>query len=133
VHEAVIHDRDHWRRTAQAVIALYSSAEDVLSVAEQRERDRNQVALPARAILEMAICECPESGGRELSRWELDELLAKAALLIEVATDSDAINYDVVKPHVQLHANGEYTLTFPRFFVFQGSGIKPRSSAHAAS
>ena len=24
-------------------------------------------------------------------------------------------------------------VTFPRFFVFQGSGIKPRSSAHAAS
>jgi len=30
-------------------------------------------------------------------------------------------------------AIGLFALTFPRFFVFQGSGIKPRSSAHAAS
>jgi len=29
--------------------------------------------------------------------------------------------------------NAGIKLTFPRFFVFQGSGIKPRSSAHAAS
>lgn len=110
VHEAVIQDRDHWRRTAQAVIALYKPDEDVFAVAGKRESDRNQISLPARTILEMAICECPASGGRELSRWELDELLAKAALLVETATDSDAINGDLVEPVIRLHANGEYTI-----------------------
>lgn len=110
VHEAVIHDRDHWRRTAQAVIALYAPAENVFGVAQKREQDRNQVALPARAILEMAICECPTLGGRPLSQWDLDGLLAKTALLIEAATDSDAIHSDLVDPAVQLHANGEYTI-----------------------
>jgi hypothetical protein len=110
VHEAVIQDRDRWRRTAQAVVALYSPAENVFAVAQSQEENRNQVALPARTILEMAICECPTSGSRQLSRWGLDELLAKAALLIEVATDSDAINSDLVEPTVQLHANGEYTI-----------------------
>ncbi|WP_419588336.1 hypothetical protein, partial [Thiolapillus sp.] len=39
--------------------------------------DRNNVSLPARTILEMAICECPTAGGHQLSRWKLDELLAK--------------------------------------------------------
>lgn len=110
VHEAVIQDRDHWRRTAQAIIALYSTGEDVFAVAQKREHDRSRVGLAARTILEMAICECPVSGGRELSGWDLDELLAKAALLVEAATDSDAIQSDLVKPRIQLHPNGEYTL-----------------------
>jgi hypothetical protein len=110
VHEAVIRDRDHWRRTAQAVIALYASAEDVFAVAQKREQDRNHVALPARTILEMAICECPPVGARQLSRWDLEELLAKTALLLEAATDSDAIYSGLIEPRIQLHANGEYTI-----------------------
>ena len=110
VHEAVIQDRDHWRRTAQAVLALYASEEDVFAVAQERESDRNNVSLPARTILEMAICECPNVGGRQLSRWGLDELLAKAALLLEVATDSDAVNSDLIEPRIDLHPNGEYTI-----------------------
>lgn len=110
VHEAVIQDRDHWRRTAQAVLALYSPAENVFAVAQERESDRNNVSLPARTILEMAICECPTVGGHQLSRWELDELLANAALLVEVATDSDAVNSDLIEPRIGLHPNGEYAI-----------------------
>lgn len=110
VHEAIIHDRDHWRRTAQAVIALYSSAENVFEVVQKRERDRNQVALPTRTILELAICECPESGGKLLSQWELDELLAKGALMINTAMESDAIHNDLIEPIVHLHVNGEHTI-----------------------
>ncbi len=110
VHEAAIQDRDHWHRTAQAVLALYAPKEDVFAVAQERESDRTIVSVSARTVLEMAICECPEIGGRQLSRWDLDELLAKAALLIEVATDSDAIHYDLTESMIHLHPNGEYTL-----------------------
>jgi len=49
------------------------------------------------------------AGGKNLSRWELDELLAKAALLLEAAATSDAINGGMTEPTVRLHANGEYT------------------------
>jgi len=108
VNEAILQDRDQWRRTAQAVISLYNPVENVFMIAQSREHDRSQVALPARTILEMAICECPDSGGRILSQWDLDEILAKAALLLEVATDSDAINADLINPKIELHANGEY-------------------------
>jgi len=126
VHEAVIQDRDHWRRTAQAVLALYASEEDVFAVAQERESDRNNVSLPARTILEMAICECPEVGGRQVSRWGLDELLAKAALLVEVATDSDAVNSDLIEPRINLHPNGEYTIDRG----FHNTVIKPFLTAY---
>lgn len=110
VHEAVIHDREHWNRTARAVLALYAPMENAVAVAQRREQDRNQVALPARTILEMAICECPKAGGRSVSLWQLDDLLAKSALLLEAATDSDAVRNDLIQPRVYLHANGEYTV-----------------------
>ena len=110
VHEAAIHERSHWQQTAQAVLALYSPTDDVHAIAKERESERSRVSLAARTILEMAICECPESGGRQVSRWELDELLAEAALLIEVATDSDAVKNDLTKPTINLHGNGDYTV-----------------------
>lgn len=126
VHEAVIQDRDHWRRTAQALLSLYAPVDDVFAVAQERESDRNNVSLPARTILEMAICECPAEGGRQLSRWEMDEVLAKAALLVEVATDSDAINSDLIEPRIYLHANGEYTINRD----FHNTIIKPFLTAY---
>lgn len=110
VHEGAFHDRSHWRQTAQAVLALYSPTDDVHAIAQKHESDCSRVSLAARTILEMAICECPESGGRQVSRWQLDELLAEAALLIEVATDSDAVNYELTRPRIKLHANGDYTI-----------------------
>lgn len=108
VHEAIIQDRDHWERTAKAVLSLYKDKDDVFLVARDRESDRAIVGLAARAILEMAICECPAAGGKSLSRWQLDELLAKATLLIEVATDSDAVNYELVEPKIEIFPNGYY-------------------------
>ncbi|WP_419618062.1 hypothetical protein, partial [Thiolapillus sp.] len=38
------------------------------------------------------------------------ELLAKAALLVEVAMDSDAVNSDLIEPRIGLHLNGEYDI-----------------------
>ncbi len=121
VHEAIIQDRDHWRRTARAVQALYASEEDVIAISRGREADRVSTALSARTIIEMAVCECPETGGRQLSRWELDELLAKAMLLLEVARDSESVKNDLVTPRIDLHPNGEYTIDRE----FQSTVIKP--------
>jgi hypothetical protein len=109
MHESLLQDRDHWNRTAQAVLALYTT-DDVYSIAEDRERDRNHTALPARTLMEMALCECPIGSGRPVSRWDFDTLLAKAALLFSVASDSDAVMGDIVEPKLQLHENGTYAI-----------------------
>ncbi len=114
VHESLLQDRDHWNRTAQAVLALYAT-DDVYAIAEDRERDRNLTALPARTMMEMALCECPVGSGRPVSRWEFDTLLAKAALLFSVASDSDAVVGDIVEPRLKLHANGTYAINL-RFY-----------------
>lgn len=126
VNEAVLHDRDHWRRTAQAVFALYTQEEDVLAIAREREALRITAGLSARTILEIAVCECPDEGGRQLSRWGLDELLAKATLMLGAASDSDAVNNDLVEPQIDLHPNGEYTMDRS----FQETVMKPFLTAY---
>ncbi|MCY3869907.1 MAG: hypothetical protein OXG87_10140 [Gemmatimonadetes bacterium] len=126
VHEAIIYDREHWRRTAQAVQALHASEEDVIAISRGREADRVNTAISARTIIEMAICECPKTGGRQLSRWKLDELLAKVTLLLEVARVSDAVKNDLVTPRIELHPNGEYTIDHE----FQSTVIKPFLESH---
>ena len=108
--EAILYDRTHWGRTAQAIHALHSQSDDVTSIARDREKDRSDIGLAARTIMEMAICECPEAGGRPPSRGELDGLLANVALLLEVATHSDAIINDFTPHNIKLHPNGEYTI-----------------------
>ena len=49
-------------------------------------------------------------GGRAVTRWSIDRLLAQAALLLQAATDSDAVHYGVCDPHIVIHPNGEYDL-----------------------
>ena len=110
VHEAFDHDRNHWDRTARALLALYQKTDDVLTVARDREAQRATAGLASRTILEMAVCECPEVGGSFLSRWGLDELLADVTLMLQAATDSDAVKNDLGEPRIELHPNGEYSM-----------------------
>ena len=110
IHESLIQDRGHWRRTAKAILALHKPGADVNKVAHDRERERNTSAVSARTLMEMAVCESPVGHGKEISGWELDALMAKASLLLEVASDSEAIHGELVIPEIRLHANGEYSL-----------------------
>lgn len=126
VQQAVIQDRSHWSRTAKAVIALHSTAEDVFAVATEREGERVIAGLSARTLLEMAICECPEANGRPLSEWELEELMAKVCRLHQVSAESDAMNDELVEPRIELHANGEYSIDRS----FHTSVMKPFLAAH---
>ncbi len=110
VHEAAISDRYHWRRTSRALLSLHSTQADVFEAMKNREASRTNVQLPARTIVEMAVCESPMDEGREVSTWDADALVAKTRLLLQIATDSDAIFHGLAKPSIELHANGEYSL-----------------------
>ena len=110
VHENIIHDRSRWRRTAKAVQALYGPDDDVHGTVHEREGMRSITDLATRTILEMAVCECPESGGNLLSKEQLDELIAKAALMHEVAAHSDGIKNKLINPSIELHQNGSYSI-----------------------
>ena len=106
-NEAILADRDHWRRTAQAVLAIYGH-DKALEASRSREQRRNAAAMASRTLLEIAVCECAEAGGRQLSDADFDGLLADTALLYDVASDSDAIYGNLTEPRVRAFANGDY-------------------------
>ena len=108
IHDAVMHDREHWKRTSLALHAIHGEDASVVDVARERESTRSKLAVAARCLLELAICECPADGGRRPSQWDVDGLLAHAELMIQAATESDAIHHDLVQPRITIHPNGEY-------------------------
>ena len=127
VHESIIHDRKRWRETAKAVQALYGSSEDFHATLQEHEGKRTIADLAVRTIMEMAICECPTSGGNPLSQEQMDELLAKSALMHEVAAHSDGIETKLIDPSIELHPNGSYSIKTD----FIHTVIRPFLEAHA--
>ena len=111
VHELVLVEREQWNHSSKALLQLHSSEENVVKIAESQESERVTMSLSLRTILEMAICECPEFEGRHISQWDLDTLVANVMLLLEVATDSDAVYKDLIDPpQIEVHSNGEYKI-----------------------
>ncbi len=87
---------------------------------------RSITDLAIRTLLEMAVCECPDSGGDLLSQEQMDELIAKAALIQEVAAHSDGIRNKLIDPQIVLHDNGTYSIDHE----FINSVIGPFIKAH---
>ena len=110
LYEACLSDREYWRRTARATTALYGDTDDVLKIFGRQATDRTEVSIAIRAVLEIAICECPVSGGKEVSSWLIDDLLADAHLLMETAMHSDAIHKNLAVPKIVLQKNGEFLI-----------------------
>ena len=109
VHERIIQDRDRWSRTANAVLSLFGS-DDVHATVQEHEGLRSVTGLAARTILEMALCECPSFGGIAPSQEQLDEIIARVALMNEVAAHSDGIAKELIDPPINLHPNGSYSI-----------------------
>lgn len=107
---AIEQDRGQWSRTAKAVKAIYSKYDDVLKVAHERNSERSLTSLCLRSLVEMAICECPEGSGVPVNECLIDDLLSLTSLLINTASDSDAIHWGLVKPEIIFNMNGTYSI-----------------------
>ena len=107
IYESKLHEDEHWNRTIGAFISIY---EDGKEVAEIKNRDRDSIKQSVQILLEIAICECPEKGGKKISRWDIDELLAESLFLLEVALDSDILINDLCIQEIKIENSGEYTI-----------------------
>jgi len=103
-------DRQQWKRTAKAVQAIHQKHDDVALVAGSLETKRSLTSLCCRVLLEMSVCECPQDGAENSTRSKLRSLLSLCSLLVNTASDSDAINSDLVDPILKMHPNGSYEI-----------------------
>jgi hypothetical protein len=107
--EAIELDKEHWRLTASALLAIHQDQNDVISAAKERESHRAAAELASRVLAEMAVCTCPATGGRPINEADLHGLLAAIELLIEAAHSSDAIQYGLTPARINIFPNGEFS------------------------
>jgi hypothetical protein len=109
-NEAVIAEQDNWTRTRRAVAALHKDREDVLSasLSVRQKMDRTQIS--HRLLIEMAICTCPDTGGREANQEDIDHLCAQVLQLVATAQEADAMRAEAIPPWVRLGLAGDVRL-----------------------
>ncbi len=124
--EAIHCERQQWRLTARALLALCESNEEALEIAAAQEDKRAIAAVSYRVIIEMAA----PSGNRKDSRpaeWrDLDYLSALVAVLLELASHSDAIRGGLAKP--EMHVTNARRIYFDREYM--DSVFRPYSRSH---
>lgn len=99
-------DKVQWNQTARAVQAIYSKYDDVVKVAQQRESERNLTSLCLRTIIEIAVCEAPESEGEEATPRLVENLVDLVAVMIEIGADSDAVHSGFSAPRLSIEPSG---------------------------
>ncbi len=133
-HESAIKDRDNWRRTAAAVLALHNDQEATLATIADHDSDLNGVFQTSRLLVEFAICECPLAGGRRPGRLDMSELMAKMALLTSLGGWSDAIRWDAMEPRLRItplgdvHANMSFREEILAPYVRVGSDLTVKNN-----
>lgn len=109
MHETLLRDKARWRSTARAVRGLYG-IDDGTRAAGEVERERAQLQLAIRSLVEAAICESPTTTGIAPDEYSLDELVGAMAALIDLGRDSDAVYYGFATKGITLYPNGSYSI-----------------------
>ncbi|WP_323012704.1 hypothetical protein [Castellaniella sp.] len=106
-YEAASVSRARWHRTSSAILALRDDQSSALSVMKEQEFKLNAIFHGSRVLLEMAICECPLNGARELGRMDHSLLLTLASQIHHLGGWSDLIHWGLMKPAISVRALGD--------------------------
>ncbi|MDD5028674.1 MAG: hypothetical protein PHH58_04090 [Rhodoferax sp.] len=106
-YEQAAAQRDWWRRTASAQLALHSDKAAVLEVMARNEYKLNGVSQSTRIVIEAAVCESPSIGGFPPGDLDLTRLMALASTLFAVGGWSDSIRWDVMTPRLIIRPLGD--------------------------
>lgn len=106
-HEAAACDRDVWRRTAQANLAMHSDKSAALATIVEHDGRLGVCFTLSRIIVEAALCECPLQGGRAPGKLDLGRLISRAFLVFSFGGDSDAVHWGAMEPWIRVTPLGD--------------------------
>jgi hypothetical protein len=104
-HEEAVISRDHWKRTAHAVIALHGDSA-IRTVAEHMG-EMTACRISARILIEAAVCECPMEGGLRPGELDISRAMARAIFAFHIGGWSDAIHWGAIDPKVRITPIGD--------------------------
>lgn len=129
-HESAAMDRDVWRKTAAAVLAIHDDKEAALQTIAEHDGKLNAVFQASRLLVEIALCECPLSGGEKPGHLDLLRIQSKLLLAAGYGGWSDAIRWDAIEPQVRIrplgdvHANVSFSIDILAPYGRAGSDIR---------
>lgn len=106
-YAAVEADIEHWQRTFKAILGLHNDKDNVYSVALKRISSNNAALTGSRILIEMAICESLDNGGKVPNKLDITKLITFATAIFQYGNLSDAIMYELVKPQLRLSTYGD--------------------------
>lgn len=105
--EAARAEGRRWDRTIKACLAQHADKENVLKAATTEKYSLNGAMVSSRIVVEMALCECPLTGGRSPGEIEVARLLAYASLMHHMGGYSDAIKYEAMPAEIRISHFGD--------------------------
>jgi hypothetical protein len=106
-HESAAYDREIWKRTTQAVLALHDDKAKTIKAILEHYGQLNVCSTASRILIEAAICECPFRGGRDSGRLDLSRAMALAMLAFHYGGWSDGIHWGAIEPYVRIRPLGD--------------------------
>jgi hypothetical protein len=104
-YQAARHEQTRWRGTIRALRAI--RGEQANENAFARQNEINAVQRATKAILEIAACEAPESGGLNPGRADMEDLYAKVLLLIGNSQIFGTIRGGLTAPIIKISPAGD--------------------------
>jgi hypothetical protein len=134
-YESAAHDRDIWRRTARAVIALHDDTVATMETMVRHDGALNAVFGASRILLEAAVCECPLEQGGTPGVLDLSRAMSHAMTAFHFGGWSDAIHWGAMEPLVRItplgdvHMRHEFMETIYEPFARAGAEILVKHAA----
>lgn len=106
-HEATATNRDIWKHTTKASLALREDKQAALRTIATHHGHLNASFLATRLLLEAAVCECPLVGGRHPGELELSRTMCHMLRAHHLGGWSDAIHWGAMEPRVKITPLGD--------------------------
>lgn len=106
-HESVMIETDSWMRSARAMLSLHIDKEETALVSARRIAQYNASSLSSRILIEMALCECPDTGGRRAGLIDISRMLSHALQMHQYGGWSEAIRYEGKKDELRITPLGD--------------------------
>jgi hypothetical protein len=106
-HEATASDRDIWKQTARAILAMHNDKTAAMQTIVKHHARLNTSFLATRILLEAAICECPVERGNIPGQLDLSRAMAQVVFCHHVGGWSDSIHWGAMEPRVKVTPLGD--------------------------
>ena len=100
-------ENTHWKRTAAAIIGLHGDSVETINQYVEQSSKFTGASIASRVLIEIALCACPLSNGKQISDIELSKLLAKISLVIRIGGLSNAIRFNALPPVITISSLGD--------------------------